>query len=282
MKARDMKSPPPLTFTLPTPAPPGDMKSPPPLTFTLPTPAPPDPELLNEGKECWSNCYGITGRCNWCGSGSCCRIGFEGDGCSASTGCPNNHCCTQSSDMKRPPPLTFTLPTPAPPGDKKPPQRPVKPVRSSTTTTTPTPTTPAPKKAKACRKACTKEIDPVCASNGDTYLNKCVFLKAACQLEQNNQVITILYAGYCKKMEKENKGGLDKREGENDENEGDFSEFIEEEYEGEEHDGEEHDGEEHDGEEDEGEEDEGEEHDGEEDEGEEHDGEEDEGEEHEG
>jgi len=54
-------------------------------------------ELHNEGKECWNNCNKITGRCNWCGSGSCCRIGYKGDGCSASTGCPNNHCCTKYS-----------------------------------------------------------------------------------------------------------------------------------------------------------------------------------------
>merc|ERR1711931_609700 len=77
-------------------------------------------ELINEGKECWNNCNKITGRCNWCGSGSCCRIGYIGDGCSASTGCPNNHCCTKSSDMKSPLPLTFTLPTPTwQPGDMK-------------------------------------------------------------------------------------------------------------------------------------------------------------------
>merc|ERR1719187_278896 len=53
--------------------------------------------LLNEGKECWSQCNKRSGRCNWCGSGSCCRIGWFEDGCGAGyTGCQNNHCCTKT------------------------------------------------------------------------------------------------------------------------------------------------------------------------------------------
>ena len=37
--------------------------------------------LENGGQACWDHCQSTTGFCAWCGTGMCCRQGYEGDGC---------------------------------------------------------------------------------------------------------------------------------------------------------------------------------------------------------
>ncbi len=46
-----------------------------------------------------------------------------------------------------------------------------------------------------CHKACTREYIPVCASNGITYANQCVFHNARCTIEG----LTMAYSGPCQK-----------------------------------------------------------------------------------
>ena len=41
---------------------------------------------VNAGISCWVECGKTAERCNWCGSGSCCRQGWAGNGCSESNG----------------------------------------------------------------------------------------------------------------------------------------------------------------------------------------------------
>ncbi|XP_032067564.1 ovomucoid-like [Thamnophis elegans] len=45
------------------------------------------------------------------------------------------------------------------------------------------------------RKACTKEYQPHCASNGQTYANRCYFCNA---LVESRGLITLNYYGKCK------------------------------------------------------------------------------------
>merc|ERR1712176_389980 len=52
---------------------------------------------LNKGKECFTGKCKKGGLCSWCGSGSCCRKGWnDGGGGDGQNGCNNRHCCTDS------------------------------------------------------------------------------------------------------------------------------------------------------------------------------------------
>merc|ERR1712212_1009534 len=51
---------------------------------------------------------------------------------------------------------------------------------------------------KTCQKACTKEYKPVCASNGRTYSNQCVFEIAQCQAKKKGIKLTKISQGKCK------------------------------------------------------------------------------------
>jgi hypothetical protein len=54
------------------------------------------PGLLNGGKSCFSNCTETQGSCSWCGTGMCCRKGWEdkSNGCDGTLGIPGEgHVC---------------------------------------------------------------------------------------------------------------------------------------------------------------------------------------------
>merc|ERR1711931_571533 len=51
---------------------------------------------------------------------------------------------------------------------------------------------------KTCQKACTKVYKPVCASNGRTYSNQCVFEIAQCQAKKKGIKLTKISQGKCK------------------------------------------------------------------------------------
>merc|ERR1712168_244369 len=51
---------------------------------------------------------------------------------------------------------------------------------------------------KTCQKACTKEYKPVCASNGRTYSNQCIFEIAQCQAKKKGIKLTKISQGKCK------------------------------------------------------------------------------------
>jgi len=42
--------------------------------------------LQNAGKDCWEGCRTKQGQCSWCGTGSCCRMGWKGNGCDGTMG----------------------------------------------------------------------------------------------------------------------------------------------------------------------------------------------------
>jgi hypothetical protein len=50
--------------------------------------------LLNAGQNCWGECQSQQGPCAWCGSGSCCRQRWIGNGCDGLIGDPNHHVCS--------------------------------------------------------------------------------------------------------------------------------------------------------------------------------------------
>ena len=50
--------------------------------------------LLNAGQNCWGECQSQQGPCAWCGSGSCCRQGWAGNGCDGLIGDPGQHVCS--------------------------------------------------------------------------------------------------------------------------------------------------------------------------------------------
>jgi len=55
-----------------------------------------EPELKNEGKDCWIGCNSKQGKCSWCGSkGMCCQRGFhdKSNGCDGSFGGSASHEC---------------------------------------------------------------------------------------------------------------------------------------------------------------------------------------------
>merc|ERR1712212_1452032 len=51
---------------------------------------------------------------------------------------------------------------------------------------------------KICQKACTKVYKPVCASNGRTYSNQCIFEIAQCQAKKKGIKLTKISQGKCK------------------------------------------------------------------------------------
>merc|ERR1711887_480182 len=51
---------------------------------------------------------------------------------------------------------------------------------------------------KTCQKACTKVYKPVCASNGGTYSNQCIFEIAQCQAKKKGIKLTKISQGKCK------------------------------------------------------------------------------------
>merc|ERR1711970_730222 len=51
---------------------------------------------------------------------------------------------------------------------------------------------------KTCQKACTKEYKPVCASNGRTYSNQCIFEIAQCQAKEERDKTDKISQGKCK------------------------------------------------------------------------------------
>merc|ERR1711887_472298 len=51
---------------------------------------------------------------------------------------------------------------------------------------------------KTCQKACTKVYKPVCASNGRTYSNQCIFEIAQCQAKKKGIKLTKISQGKCK------------------------------------------------------------------------------------
>jgi hypothetical protein len=44
--------------------------------------------VLNYGKDCWNGCRSVQGPCKWCGSGTCCRVGWHDkkNGCDGTVG----------------------------------------------------------------------------------------------------------------------------------------------------------------------------------------------------
>ena len=54
-----------------------------------------DKVLMNSGKDCWNSCYKQQGPCKYCGSGLCCRKGWDdrSRGCDGSIGGDGYHSC---------------------------------------------------------------------------------------------------------------------------------------------------------------------------------------------
>ena len=60
--------------------------------------------LKNEGKDCWKACGERAGACSWCGSGLCCRIGYndKASDCDGTIGIPGKgHVCSDASSKPR-------------------------------------------------------------------------------------------------------------------------------------------------------------------------------------
>ena len=69
----------------------------------------------HEGEDCWGGCHAIQGPCNWCGTGVCCRLGWEdtSNGCDGSIGVEGmGHVC--NSQPMHPRVLVRAAPKPAP------------------------------------------------------------------------------------------------------------------------------------------------------------------------
>eukprot|EP00397_Hematodinium_sp_SG-2012_P030216 GEMP01031984.1.p1 GENE.GEMP01031984.1~~GEMP01031984.1.p1 ORF type:complete len:347 (+),score=68.14 GEMP01031984.1:411-1451(+) len=51
--------------------------------------------LVHQGEDCWHHCENQSGICSWCGSGKCCRQGFQGDNgcCAKEEGGATHHEC---------------------------------------------------------------------------------------------------------------------------------------------------------------------------------------------
>ena len=50
--------------------------------------------LMHKGEDCWKDC-GKSGPCSWCGTGKCCRQGYNGgeNGCAVDEGGQDKHVC---------------------------------------------------------------------------------------------------------------------------------------------------------------------------------------------
>jgi len=59
----------------------------------------------------------------------------------------------------------------------------------------------------SCVKPCSRLYDPVCASDGKTYGNKCLFERSQCEAAKNGEDLTLVHAGRCKaQMAKKEEG----------------------------------------------------------------------------
>merc|ERR1711937_23369 len=45
------------------------------------------------GEECWKTCGQTNGKCDYCGTGYCCRVGYSGGGCNGQMGTHKMHTC---------------------------------------------------------------------------------------------------------------------------------------------------------------------------------------------
>jgi len=58
--------------------------------------------LMHKGEDCWKDC-GKSGPCSWCGTGKCCRQGYNGgeNGCAVDEGGQDKHVCISASQQTR-------------------------------------------------------------------------------------------------------------------------------------------------------------------------------------
>jgi len=55
------------------------------------TSLPGHPALMHKDENCWDGCNKREGKCTWCGSGMCCRLGWTGGGCKGTIGSSKDH-----------------------------------------------------------------------------------------------------------------------------------------------------------------------------------------------
>jgi len=71
-----------------------------------------NPGLMHKDENCWDACNKEDGKCEWCGSGMCCRLGpsWTGGGCKGTIGSSQDHHLCVATPTTAP----TTAPTPAP------------------------------------------------------------------------------------------------------------------------------------------------------------------------
>ena len=51
---------------------------------------------MNNGVDCLQKCNNKIGKCYWCGTGYCCKLGEKGNGCDGIMGHPEIYTCSHS------------------------------------------------------------------------------------------------------------------------------------------------------------------------------------------